>query len=78
MSPLHASLALSLEETLRGGVTPPAWRSAPDCTELLAEWPQATRLLLQLLSRLPACDEPSFGDEEAYEEPELEELPVLE
>ena len=82
-SPLHAALAQALEEKLSAqSTTPPAhWkgaeRSHDGTAELLAEWPQATQLLLRLLARLPAADEPVFAAEEEYEESELEEIPAL-
>ena len=83
VSPLPADLAVALEQQLSEGKgTPPAeWQSAgADVADMLAEWPQATSLLLSLLSRLPASDLPSYGADDGeyeYEEDDLEELPVL-
>ena len=81
VSPLPADLAVALEERLAHGAVPPAWKSAAaETMAMLGEWPQATSLLLQLLSRLPAADLPSYGAEDGEyecEEPDLEELPML-
>ena len=76
-SPLDSRLASALEERLSGGAAPAAWRGVGDAAEMLHEWPQATHLLLQLLSRLPAADEPDYRAEGGeYEESDLEEIPA--
>ena len=51
-----------------------------DAQDMMAEWPQATRLLLGLLQRLPAADIRDFNleEDEEYEESPLEEIPALE
>lgn len=78
-NPLDAALTAELEQRLSGGASPPAWRGLvheSDVASLLSEWPQAATLLLQLLGRLPAADEPNFAEDEEYEESPLEELPM--
>lgn len=93
--PLDAALVVAVEERLRessgegaghesgdgggGGEVVRSWRSLPEAAEMLVEWPQATRLLLGLLQRLPASDIAPFSleDEDEYEESPLEEIPAL-
>lgn len=76
-NPLDGGLTTELEQRLNGGAVPSSWRSlSHDVSGVLAEWPQAATLLLGLLARLPAGEQPSFGDDDEYEESPLEELPI--
>lgn len=87
--PLDARLVLAIEQRLREGSggeesgadeVVQSWRSLGDAQDMMAEWPQATRLLLGLLQRLPAADIRDFNleEDEEYEESPLEEIPALE
>jgi len=76
-NPLDARLTCELETRLADPM-PASWHSEAG-SALIAEWPQAASLLLQLVARLPAADEGAFADGEEYEAApldEYEELPL--
>ena len=74
-NPSGAALTAKLEDHLgRGAPGPPSWHSLPDVAALLAEWLQASSLLLGLLGRLPAADELAAYEDDEYEQSPLDDL----
>jgi hypothetical protein len=68
VNPLDTTLTCELRARLVEP-RPAAWRLAADSAPLLAEWPQAAALLLELVGRLPTADDGAdgaFGEEGAF------------
>jgi len=68
VNPLDTTLTCELRARLVEP-RPAAWRFAADSAPLLAEWPQAASLLLELVGRLPTADDGAngaFGEEGAF------------
>ena len=83
-SPLSAREVRALSEALDDPRVASSWAAVADAEELRAEWPQATRLFGDLLSRLKPLAEAEEAEllgaghfaEEQEDYEELEELPV--